>query len=202
MVKSKAQLTTKQQQQQQRYTEEKDRQRRIRSAKHFDVIGEFLYSICLCVSVYCLALIPSPRYYVCAKLHFNINFIIASIPSVIIFHNYELKGFIIHLFRIVMVLRYVRRRRRCCCRRAFIYVQIHAICIHAMCAKQDRENATAKEMEAIEIHRVVCSCVHAYCAQFESKPMEHIQTARSVSRKKELNRREKSSSSSRNGMTI
>lgn len=31
----------------------------------------------------------------CAKLHLNINFIIAEIPSVIIFHNYELKTVII-----------------------------------------------------------------------------------------------------------
>lgn len=35
-------------------------------------------------------------YLLCAKLHFNINFIIAKIPSVIIFHNYELKVIIIY----------------------------------------------------------------------------------------------------------
>lgn len=38
-------------------------------------------------------------YLLCAKLHFNINFIIAKIPSVIIFHNYELKVIIIYRLR-------------------------------------------------------------------------------------------------------
>lgn len=65
----------------------KPRHTRAHTYKHFNVIGEFLYS-------------PSHSfgYVLCAKLHFNISFIIASIPSVIIFHNYELKGFIIYLF--------------------------------------------------------------------------------------------------------
>lgn len=71
----------------------KPRHTRAHTYKHFNVIGEFLYS-------------PSHSfgYVLCAKLHFNISFIIASIPSVIIFHNYELKGFIIHLFRIDDIL--------------------------------------------------------------------------------------------------
>lgn len=57
--------------------------------------------------------------------------------------------------------------------------------VYMQCAKQDRENATAKEMEAIEIHRVVCSCVHAY-SQFESKPNIYKRQEVSLVRKSKI----------------